>query len=145
MTPTRWLALSHVAVILFGIGLAANVANETDGPKRAVFPPVEGHYYLYVNRIIDGDTVEVYHLVPAKVRLWGINAPEKNTQAGKESAVYLKSVLKEGQIVRARLFGTEKFGRTLGDFQGRDGWWISKMMVDSKNAVKWSGRGDKQE
>lgn len=75
-----------------------------------------------VIRVIDGDTVELRVDLGCSVklemtcRLNGINAPEKNTVAGKEAKVWMETKLPTGQQVVVKTFRgdvTEKYGRYL--------------------------------
>jgi len=79
------------------------------------------NYEAILLRVIDGDTV---HLmvdlgmdvqVACKCRLWGINAPEMNTEEGKKAKAYLESLLPLGcrRIVNTMKDKKEKYGRYL--------------------------------
>lgn len=78
-------------------------------------------YKAEVIRVIDGDTV---HLmvdlgmdvnVACKCRLWGINAPEMNTQEGKDAKAFLTALLGRRAEWRVKTFKDkkEKYGRYL--------------------------------
>lgn len=67
-----------------------------------------------VTRTIDGDTVEV--LVgtdPVRVRLEGIDAPERGQPFGTQAKGRL-SELVHGKTVTVRSIGKDRYGRTLG-------------------------------
>jgi micrococcal nuclease len=69
---------------------------------------------LSIKKIIDGDTVHVFHQDETyKVRLIEIDAPERNQPYGKDSTDYLKLLLNEGKV-DVEIFGTDRYGRKLG-------------------------------
>lgn len=107
----------------------------------AAFPPAGGRQQVVVSRVLDGDTVEVYLLVPVSVRVRGINAPEKNTPAGPASKAALERHLPPGSRATLWLHGRDKYGRQLGDLVGRDGLWASWLQVLGGHAQPWDGRG----
>lgn len=104
-------------------------------------------YKAEVIRVIDGDTV---HLmvdlgmdvkVACKCRLWGINAPELNTQDGKYASAYLAGLLSKRQswIVKTFKDKREKYGRylvsiydALGELQC-----VNDQMVADDHAVRY--------
>lgn len=54
---------------------------------------------LSIKKIIDGDTVHVFHEGEIyKIRLLEIDAPERNQPYGKDSTEYLRSLLNEGSV-----------------------------------------------
>lgn len=82
--------------------------------------------------VIDGDTfVFQTGQESVKVRMNGIDAPEKDQSVGNESTVYLEKYLKKPATLKTR--GTDKYGRTLGTLfvDGKD---INLEMVRSGNA-----------
>lgn len=83
---------------------------------------------LAIKRIVDGDTVHVFHQDETyKVRLIEIDAPERNQPYGRDSTDYLKFLLKEGRV-DVEISGTDRYGRKLGRlyWKGRD---INREMV----------------
>ena len=83
---------------------------------------------LVIKRIVDGDTVHVFHQDETyKVRLIEIDAPERNQPYGRDSTDYLKFLLKEGKV-DVEISGTDRYGRKLGRlyWKGRD---INREMV----------------
>lgn len=103
--------------------------------------PETGAQQLYVLRVVDGDTYECAFLVPVMARLHGVNAPEKNTEAGKRVAALLASRL-ENNLLAAQLHGREKYGRLLADFR-IDGRWLSEKLIADGLAKPWDGKGEK--
>ena len=83
---------------------------------------------LAIKRIVDGDTVHVFHQDETyKVRLIEIDAPERNQPYGRDSTDYLKFLLVEGRV-DVEISGTDRYGRKLGRlyWKGRD---INREMV----------------
>lgn len=107
-------------------------------------PPTKGNQTLVVLRVIDGDTCEAAYLVPVTLRIAGINAPEKNTAAGKKAKLALEAYLAPGLARTWTLTGKERWGRILADTQitqGQETAWLSTRLVNDKMAVPWDGRG----
>ena len=94
------------AALASGYGVAAWA-----GPRAA---PVRSSVEGKVVAVSDGDTVTV--LVgreQTKVRLWGIDAPEKAQAFGQRSREHV-SLLVFGKTVRVEVWGKDRYGRTLG-------------------------------
>lgn len=68
-----------------------------------------------VIKITDGDTITVLNndKQQIKVRLWGIDAPEKKQNFGNKSKQFLSDLI-SGQIVEIDQKGIDRYGRTLG-------------------------------
>lgn len=86
-------------------------------------------YYTKIDKVVDGDTVDVsidlgfdvWH--KQRIRLNGIDAPEKNTPLGKVLKIYLISLL-EGKTVKLEVTKPDKYGRYLG-----------KIYLDSEESI----------
>ncbi len=112
-------------------------------------------YRAKVTKVHDGDTVTVsidlgldVILVDKSLRLNGINAPEMNTPQGKVAQKFLENILLgKDVLVKTYKDKTEKYGRYLADVAvisgDHYGEWVSKVMVDSKQAVPWDGKGQR--
>ncbi len=61
-----------------------------------------------VEKVVDGDTFTVRG--GTRVRLFGVDAPETNTEAGERARAYLAGLL-EGGTVRLHIVNTDRFGR----------------------------------
>jgi micrococcal nuclease len=96
-------------------------------------------YKAKVNRIIDGDTVNLtidlgFRLTyTANCRLAGINAPEMNTEDGKASKIALLLLLVLGNEYTIQSNGLDKYGRPIVTILKADTT-INQMMLDSKYA-----------
>ena len=116
------------------------------GVLAAYFLLFAGHGELVtVLRVIDGDTLEVeYRGVVERLRLIGIDAPERNECFYDEATEALSSMVQHGQV---RLeVGTEsrdKYGRLLG-YVFTGGTFINEEMVTAGYATEWQyGLNDK--
>jgi endonuclease YncB( thermonuclease family) len=110
-------------------------------PIYAEFPPKRGTYQVYVSRVIDGDTIEFYHLVPDSGRLHGCNAAELPEENGKAAAGALAAMLRPGTIRPIELVGREKFGRVLFRAQLETGGDVTAAMIAAGHARPWDGKG----
>jgi endonuclease YncB( thermonuclease family) len=64
-----------------------------------------------VVRVIDGDTIEIEN--GQKVRMLGINTPEKSQTFSGEATEFLKSQVLDKEV-RLEIHGTDRYGRFLG-------------------------------
>jgi endonuclease YncB( thermonuclease family) len=104
-----------------------------------------------VVRVVDGDTVIVVAdlgwrvKIETAVRVDGINAPEKNTDAGRAARDYAMFLLPAGMavtITSKRLLGAfEKYGRVLAGLVRRDGFDFAAAMIAEGHAKPWGGTG----
>lgn len=88
-----------------------------------------------VVKISDGDTITVLSgKEQTKVRLYGIDAPEKKQDYGQKSRQFLASLI-AGQVVEVEPKGKDRYKRTLGiiHFKGQD---INAQMV--LNGYAWA-------
>ena len=109
-------------------------------------------YKVYVDRVVDGDTVDVdidlgFGMIYKKqrVRMLGIDTPESRTRDltekfyGKASKAFLVEQL-EGQEIQLVSHDKGKFGRILGElFVGASAYSINQMMIDHHHAVPYTG------
>jgi len=77
---------------------------------------VFGPYPGIVDKVVDGDTIHArldlgFDLtVYARCRVFGINAPELSTDAGKQARMYAESLVPPGTEVRVLSHGWDKYG-----------------------------------
>ena len=64
----------------------------------------------FVKKVLDGDTIELIN--GTKIRLYGINTPEKGYYLNKEAKEFLESILNEK--IEIENLGMDKYNRTLG-------------------------------
>jgi micrococcal nuclease len=115
-------------------------------------------YRVYIQRVVDGDTVDVdidlgfgVILKKERVRIMGIDTPESRTRDkvekkfGLASKARLKEILgKEAVLVCKEYDAKGKFGRVLGDFTTKDGRMATDVLVEEGHAVAYFG-GSKEE
>lgn len=115
-------------------------------------------YRARVNRVVDGDTVDVdielgfgIVLTDERVRIMGIDTPESRTSDkvekifGLASKERLKSLLGKVAILKTEINkdGEDmkgKFGRVLGDFLTDDGRRVTEILIEEGHAVKYHGQ-----
>jgi endonuclease YncB( thermonuclease family) len=85
--------------------------------------------FRLTRRIIDGDTIDVLHNQhPERIRLSGIDCPEKGQAYGKR-AKQAASELVFGKEVTLQTFGKDKCGRTIADLLLPDGTNVNRSLV----------------
>lgn len=108
-------------------------------------------YNATVVRVVDGDTVDIVIdlgfsiSTKQRVRLSGINAPEKSTPEGMASKGYLAEKLPPGtkaSIDSAKPGGGDKYGRYLA-YIWLDGRCVNTAMASEGFAKVWDGQGAK--
>lgn len=76
-------------------------------------------YYTKIEKVVDGDTVDVFIDLgfsvwhKERIRLAGIDTAEKNTPLGKALKQFLVANI-EGKIIRLQVSKPDKYGRYLG-------------------------------
>lgn len=119
-------------------------------------------YRCKVNRVVDGDTVDIdidlgfgVWLKDERVRIMGIDTPESRTSDktekvfGLAAKARLKELLGKQTILKTQVdkSGEDmkgKFGRILGDFIGTDGRLVTEVMIEEGHCVPYFG-GSKEE
>ena len=108
-------------------------------------------YKATLNRIIDGDTIDVNIdlgfdvKIKQRVRLYGINTPEvrtkdlKEKERGIEATEYLKKILPKEFIIQTILNKRGKYGRVLGILWVKEEN-INERMVNEGYATKYDTR-----
>jgi micrococcal nuclease len=135
--------------------VSAAAAEQITAPAVGSGSPLEGdlyHYKALVTRVIDGDTVLVdidlgFHtwVRDERIRLYGINAPEKNAPGGAEATAFLAGKIEGKPVILETIKGThgedrqEKFGRYLGIIW-LDGANINQQMLDAGHAAFYMPR-----
>ncbi len=115
-------------------------------------------YKCKVNKVIDGDTVDVdidlgfgVVLTDERVRVMGIDTPESRTRNkveklfGLASKARLKELLTKQCVLKTEINknGEDmkgKFGRVLGDFVAADGRMITDILIEEGYAVAYHGQ-----
>tara|TARA_R110001592_G_scaffold42883_3_gene139103 strand:+ start:1150 stop:1605 length:456 start_codon:yes stop_codon:yes gene_type:complete len=115
-------------------------------------------YNCKVNKVIDGDTVDVdidlgfgIVLTDERVRIMGIDTPESRTRDkieklfGLASKKRLQELLSKHCVLKTEINkdGEDmkgKFGRVLGDFVSSDGRMITEILIEEGHAVEYHGQ-----
>ena len=112
-------------------------------------------YKCIIQRIVDGDTIDVdidlgfgIWLRKERIRIAGIDTPEKRTRDKVEKVFGLAATAKahelvpEGShcIIRTRRDKAGKYGRTMGDFVLEDGRLYTSIMIETHHAVPYEGQ-----
>lgn len=113
-------------------------------------------YKCKINKIIDGDTVEIdldlgFNIILAnqRVRLLGVDTPESRTNNKEEKVRGMLSKKKLGEKLPIGSYqkvntakddnNDDKFGRILGEFITEDGTNINKWLIENNYAVGYMG------
>lgn len=114
-------------------------------------------YRCHVNRVVDGDTVDIdidlgfgVWLKDERVRIMGIDTPESRTSDkvekvfGLAAKARLKELLGKDPILKTQVGkGGEdmkgKFGRILGNFYAKDGRLVTDIMIEEGHCVPYFG------
>ena len=89
-----------------------------------------------VIHIADGDTITVLNDAnkQIKIRLNGIDCPEKSQAYGNKAKRFTKALV-HGQVVTIQAYGQDKYGRTIGDVVLEDGRNLSQELVKARLCV----------
>lgn len=110
-----------LALIAFSLLTLEFIPGDENSPRQSTIkvaeptiPEVLEEYDAKVVGITDGDTIRVLteSKEEVKIRLEGIDAPEKGQEFSRQSTNALKSAV-GGHTVRIRVTGKDKYGRTL--------------------------------
>lgn len=119
-------------------------------------------YKAKINKVVDGDTVDVdidlgfgVWLHDERVRIMGIDTPESRTSDEVEKVFgiaaknRLKQLLGETAVLKTQVdkSGADakgKFGRILGDFVAPDGRMVTEIMIEEGHCVPYFG-GSKED
>lgn len=101
------------------------------------------NYKATLVRIVDADTIEVdvqlgfYMTLRTKIRLLGIDAPERFTDEGKAATAWLANYIPLGHEILLDVFkGPEKYGRWLA-YVTYNGVNVNEALVKSGHAVEY--------
>lgn len=95
----------------------------------------------FVIEVIDGDTIKLKN--NQKVRLLGINTPEKGEKYYKEATVYLKSLVENKEVILEKdISETDRFGRLLRYVYLKDGTFVNLEMIKNGHAAAKSYKPD---
>ncbi len=96
-----------------------------------------------VVRVIDGDRIEVWHDGrPERIRLSGIDAPEKGQPFGKEAKQFTAAVALH-KAVTVKVRGRDSYGRIMGQVVLPDGITLNHELI--KQGLAWQYRRSSQD
>ena len=107
-------------------------------------------YKGVVNRIVDGDTLDIQIDVGFKIyshqrfRLLGYNAPETRgpeRELGKIAKKHLEEYIPPGTEVVVVTYKADSFGRYLCDLYSHNGRNLVEYLIDEGYGVPWDGKG----
>lgn len=114
----------RIVMVAFGLLIFPTTAHPLNTSGQAVAP-----FGAQVVGILDGDTIEVLHnLHPTRIRLNGIDCPEKGQAFGKR-AKQAASDLAFGKDVTLQIHGLDKYKRTIADVTLPDGRMLNQELV----------------
>lgn len=93
-----------------------------------------------VSRVVDGDTFYLDGL-ETRIRLWGLDAPERNETGGRAATRALKEIA-HGEFVACREVDRDRYNRIVGQCFLADGRDVAALMIASgaaKEYVRYSG------
>ncbi len=118
--PTRKIGTAFFLLLLAG-AIAIKLSPKTMGQLPTSFEPTSSgtsqHYDLVPGSVYDGDTFRVSDgNQEIKVRLCGIDAPEKDQALGTESRDYLRSLIAQGNgRITLVPTDTDQYGRIVAE------------------------------
>jgi len=118
---------------LFVGALILFVLYSTFTPKSAPLTPET--YTGKVRFVVDGDTLHIEGHKPS-IRLWGVDAPEKN-EAGYSTATNMLKNLTHGQILNCQKIETDRYGRTVARCFLSNGKEVNAEMITSGTATEY--------
>ena len=102
-------------------------------------------YHATVVRVVDADTIDVnldygdYLRQIRRLRVAGVDAPERYTELGKVAALYVSSLLPVGAEIVVTTSKPDKYGRQLATVQLPDGRDLAADLLGRTYAVAYSG------
>lgn len=118
---------------VFGVAVVLFILYSIQEPPA---PPLENETYQGKARyIVDGDTLYIRGHKPA-IRLWGVDAPEKN-ESGHIAATNMLKQLAEGKKIQCKKIETDRYGRTVARCFLSNGQEINAAMIASGTASEY--------
>lgn len=116
VTEQGFLGTGSIVNVYFG----PSYLNSLNDKIREIIKPYQdrtlygNHFYALVSRVIDGDTIEVFNgQKRERIRLNGIDCPEKKQAFGAHATAALNNLVKYKKI-KIQYTKEEKYGRILG-------------------------------
>lgn len=113
-------------IVYFWLLWCAACQHQTSRQETVDTAEAEGYQVIAIK---DGDTIEILKDgKPLRVRLYGIDAPEKNQDFGTRSQQYTASLV-FGKRVDLEVKGNDRYGRTVGIIYLADGRSLNEELV----------------
>ena len=81
-----------------------------------------------VSFVIDGDTIILSD--KTKLRLWGVDAPEKGEEGADKATLFLRNLVDQKRISYTKI-DTDKYGRTVARIFLKDGRDLNRLLIES--------------
>jgi len=140
------LALVVATMFIVVVAFTGLATRRADAPDLDVLVPVAGALPVQVERIVDGDTLDVRSAETSiRVRLYGVNTPERGEACFTEATERLTVLA--GEVVQllpdARL--QDSFDRELRYVYTEDGVLIDEALVREGYGLAWRDDGSKRD
>lgn len=119
-------AIGYVAAIVLYVGVFEPL-------RREIWP--ERSFEGRITRVVDGDTFHVAGVAPA-IRLWGVDAPEKDEDGFLEAGAALANFTR-GHTLSCDVVDRDRYGRAVARCAREDGQDISALMIRSGAAAEY--------
>ncbi len=112
---------------------------ETNEKSFAEMRAKDGFFTVKPTRIVDGDTLDITHYgYPIRVRLYGIDTPEKKQAYGMEATEKLEQLLEINKEVTLELINIDGFGRSVAIIHLENGKTVQEELLISGSAWYYS-------
>jgi micrococcal nuclease len=118
----------------FALLAVVSIAWITADKAPHAFPPAKTYEGVIV-RIVDGDTFYMDG-VETRIRIWGLDAPEKSERGGHRATRMLREIA-HGERVSCREVDTDRYGRIVGQCFLEDGRDVAALMIASGTASEY--------
>jgi micrococcal nuclease len=114
----------------------ASTTDKADKPNASIFEDCFHIYRAEVLRVLDGDTVEVMVdlgfgiQTKQRLRIYGVNSPEKDTEAGKAARQFVSETLYGASEVHIRTF--KQSSQSDAEKREKYGRYLVQMIVDDQ-------------
>lgn len=96
---------------------------------------VDDELFAYVERIVDGDSLYLRGS-DKQIRLWGVDAPERDERGYRDATKTLKALAGERQL-RCEIVDIDKYERLVCRCFRRDGREVNRLMLESGTAQEY--------
>lgn len=128
----RGFSLGLPRIVVSAIALPVWIFFGSNGPQALqAANEVEG----VVTHIVDGDTLYLSG-TKTRIRLWGLDAPERNDARGPAATAALRKIA-DGRHLRCKKKGIDRYGRIVGQCFRTDGADIVALMIASGTAKEY--------